>query len=266
MTNTTPINRRGFVLGAGAAVVAAACTSSDGPAAADEPSGSASTDTAAPTSQPTGSETTTAAATIAALTVADFEGLSTCTSTPSAGAGPFPNLDKLDRRDIGEGYPGHPLRIGFRIVDEQCAAIADARVEIWHCDASGDYSSYEDRGSGKDEGEGSSFCRGIQSADVEGIVEFQTIYPGWYEGRAVHIHLTVHIGDEEVLTTQVYFDEGYTSNVYAAAPYDEFGEPDTSHADDGLAGDPGAAQTLLSLRSAETTNGVGTLALINVGV
>lgn len=86
----------------------------------------------------------------------------------------------LDRRDIHEDYPGHSLWLGIRVVNQDCVPIPGARVEIWHTDATGGYSEYEDGGDGKDEAEGSTFCRGIQTADADGILEFQSIYPGWY--------------------------------------------------------------------------------------
>ncbi len=118
------------------------------------------------------------------FTAADFDDLGACQLTPEQTAGPFPLDEQFDRRDITEGSPGTPLRLGFRVVDEACAAIAGAAVEVWHADATGDYSAFTDNGGGKDEAEGTTFLRGTQTAGDDGIVEFATIYPGWYTGRA----------------------------------------------------------------------------------
>src|SRR4029078_10207710 len=96
---------------------------------------------------------------------------------------------------------------------------AGARVGIWPCDRTGDYSAFTDGGGGKDEREGTTFLRGTQSANDDGIVEFLSIVPGWYRGRAVHVHLRVHVDDSTVLTSQLFFDAGYLEEVYATEPY-----------------------------------------------
>jgi len=208
----------------------------------------------------------TPTAAIEVLTPALFEAAAVCTMLPTQGAGPFPSKELLDRRDITEGYPGHPLRLGIRIVDQRCQPIPGAGVDIWHTDATGDYSDYDDGGSGKDEGAGSTFCRGYQTADADGILEFQTIYPGWYEGRAVHIHVMAYVGNERVLTSQLYFDEAYTEQVCSSGVYAEFGPPDTPWARDGLIGDPTTDGTAITLTAAETSVGSGTLGLVTLGV
>jgi protocatechuate 3,4-dioxygenase beta subunit len=213
-----------------------------------------------------GAATTAAPGTGPALTAADFDGLGTCPLLPEQTAGPFPLDEQLDRRDITEGSAGQPMRLGFRVVGDDCAPVAGAAVEIWHCDATGDYSAFEDGGGGKDEAGDTTFLRGTQTAGDDGIVEFLTIVPGWYPGRAVHVHLRVHVDDATVLTSQVYFDADFLSEVYAADPYAEFGEPDTSNGSDGIAGDPEADGTLLHASPGDTTAGPGTLALLNLGV
>jgi hypothetical protein len=185
---------------------------------------------------------------------------------PEKTAGPFPLDRQFDRRDITEGAPGHPLRLGLRVVDAACAAVPGAKVELWHADATGDYSAFIDNGGGKDDGPGTTFLRGTQTADANGIVEFLTIYPGWYRGRAVHIHLRVHLADSTVLTSQMFFDGDYTAGVYAGAPYAEFGLPDTSNAADSIAGDPAAEGTLVHTSPADTAGGAGTLGLLNLGI
>ena len=134
---------------------------------------------------------------------------------PEKTAGPFPLDEQFDRRDVTEGVPGHPMRLGLRVVDASCAPVPGASVEIWHCDATGDYSAFQDGGGGKDDGAGTTFLRGTQTAGDDGIVDFQTIVPGWYRGRAVHIHLRVHRDGRTVLTSQLFFDAGFLEEVYA---------------------------------------------------
>lgn len=196
------------------------------------------------------------------LTPADFAGLGACVLMPRAAAGPFPLDEQFIRRDVTEGYPGHPLRLGLRAIDGDCEPIPGAAVEIWHADATGDYSAFEDGGNGKDEGPGTTFLRGTQIADDDGIVEFHTVYPGWYPGRAVHIHLRVRVDDELVLTGQIYFDDDYTAGVFAGEAYADNGLPDTTNATDGLAGEVATDGSLITLTAA----GDGTLGLINVAV
>ena len=259
--------RRFLQLGVGAAVVAAAgCSSGEGdtgPAGTeDETGGDGDTST---TADPGASDQGSGSAE-GALTPADFEGLATCRLLPEQMAGPFPLDEQFRRRDITEGLPGHPLRLGLRAVDGACVPIPDAEVEVWHADASGDYSAFEDGGGGKDEGPGTTFLRGTQVTDTDGIVELRTIYPGWYRGRAVHIHVRVRVGGDLVLTSQMYFDDGYTAEVYAAGPYAEFGPPDTPLAADGI-GSAAATEGTLLVTTPTTVDGAnGTLALLNLGV
>jgi protocatechuate 3,4-dioxygenase beta subunit len=251
-----PLTRRGLLVVGCAALVGlvAGCSgddATDSSAGATSAAGSGRDELAEPSAPST-------------LTTADFAGLGTCVLLPEMTAGPFPNLEQLDRRDITEGYPGHPLRLGLRVVDGECAAVSGATVEVWHADASGDYSAYDDGGSGKDEGGGTTFLRGRQTADEDGIVEFASIYPGWYQGRAVHIHVDVDVGGEDVLTSQLFFPDAYSVDVFASGAYAEFGPPDTTNATDGLGGDIDRNGSLLSLSS--LPSGSGTLALLNLGV
>ena len=238
--------RRSFLAGAGGLVLAAC--SGDG--------GAAITPAAGFTADPLPNE---------ALTVASFEDVAMCVLTPEGRTGPFPSPELIERRTIHEGFPGHPLRLGIRVVDGDWEPIPDAMVDIWHTDATGDYSAFEDGGSGKDEAEGSTFCRGMQVTDADGIVEFQSIYPGWYEGRVLHIHASVWIDDERVHTTQLYFDEAYTAAVFETGVYAEFGQPDTGWADDRIIGDPTTDGSGIALAAAETDDGLGTLGLVTLG-
>jgi protocatechuate 3,4-dioxygenase beta subunit len=101
-----------------------------------------------------------------------------------------------------------------------CAVLPGAQVDIWHCDALGVYSDVEDRDSST---RGQQFLRGYQISDHEGVVRFATIYPGWYRGRAVHIHFKVRVpgqnGRLDEFTSQLYFSDELTDRVHEAQPY-----------------------------------------------
>lgn len=262
MAERARYDRRGFLVltgGAALAAVVAACSDGNGGSSAD-------TSTTSTTSPSTSSTPPADTAGLARLTSADFEGLGTCQVFPESTAGPFPLDEQFDRRDITEGYPGHPVRLGLRVLDDTCAPLAGAAVEVWHTDATGDYSAFTGGGTGKDEAEGTTFLRGTQVADDDGIAEFHTIYPGWYPGRAVHIHLRVHVDGEVVRTGQLYFDDDYTESVFAEGVYAEFGPPAVDNAADGISGDPAADGTMLALTAGPTATGDGTVALLNVGL
>ncbi len=94
------------------------------------------------------------------LTAADFAALGTCLLTPEQMEGPFYLAGDMVRRDITDGLPGHPLRLGVRVVDAACEPIPGAVVDIWHADVDGDYSGYIDGTAGDDAGEGTTFLRG----------------------------------------------------------------------------------------------------------
>jgi protocatechuate 3,4-dioxygenase beta subunit len=193
--------------------------------------------------------TTVVTETATATTTAD------CILSPELTEGPYYlDLDKV-RRDITEGRPGAPLELTIRVVDgESCEPIKDAAVDIWHCDAEGVYSGVQ--------GDDGTFLRGIQMTDSEGQAVFRTIFPGWYTGRAVHIHVKVHVGGSETYTGQLFFDEADTETVYATAPYNARPGPDTPNQADGIFGQ-GGDQTIVSLSpSRDGYGGVVTLGVV----
>ena len=202
----------------------------------------------------------------AALGPESFAALGTCIMIPEMAAGPFPNRTELDRRDITEGSPGRPLRLGLRVVDATCAPVPDVVVELWHADATGDYSGYVDNGTGKDEGEGSTFLRGQQRTNGDGIVEFRTVYPGWYPGRAVHLHVRARTDDETLRTSQLFFPDDLTAEVMATGVYAEFGRPDTTNETDGLGGDISDNGSLLHVTPQTADAEPELLALLNLGL
>lgn len=148
-----------------------------------------------------------------------------CVFTPRQIEGPYFFETGFMRSDITEGRPGVPLDVRLQLVDvdDGCAPIENAVTEVWHCDADGIYSGYNvDEGNLAD-AQGETFLRGYQETDRNGRVTFQTIYPGWYPVRTIHIHVMALIGGVEQVTTQIYFDQGVNDRVVAMPPYDSRG-------------------------------------------
>ena len=158
----------------------------------------------------------------------EFDDAAGCQATAELTEGPYYFDADAIRSDIREDRPGAALRLGIRVRSAgECAPLKDAVVDLWHCDAGGVYSGFE-------AGEGERFLRGTQVTNAEGIAEFTTIYPGWYQGRTVHIHAKVHLDKHTVLTTQLFFAQAVTDEVYAREPYSEHGAPDMSNDQDGI--------------------------------
>jgi protocatechuate 3,4-dioxygenase beta subunit len=179
----------------------------------------------------------------------------TCVLAPEQTEGPFYVDDARLRRNITEGKPGTPLALQLTVVDvSTCRAIRGAAVDVWHCDAAGAYSG---TGSEADE----RFLRGVQRTDAKGLAAFRTIYPGWYPGRTVHIHVLVHIGGNVVHTGQLYFPDSLTDAVYRRSPYSRRGSRDTRNAADSIFRNGGRRSTLKLRRS-----GSGYVASIRMGV
>jgi protocatechuate 3,4-dioxygenase beta subunit len=150
-----------------------------------------------------------------------------CAVTPGETVGPYPSLTDFFRSDIREGRSGTDLTLTITVVDSSnnCNPVANASVEIWQCDAGGNYSQY---GNSRTE----TFLRGIQTTNANGEVTFRTIYPGWYQGRATHIHAEVSRNGASVKVTQIAFPENTNSAVYATGAYASRGSNPTSNTRD----------------------------------
>ena len=160
---------------------------------------------------------------------------SVCLVQPETTAGPFYVDPGLVRSDITEGRPGVPLTMRLQVVSADCAPIKDARVDVWHCDAGGDYSGVLGL-------TGQTFLRGTQFSDAAGVVEFQTIYPGWYPGRTPHVHYIVFLDGGRSMTSQFFFPDNASRAIYEnAAPYLGRGVQDRANAQDGIARRAGKA-------------------------
>ena len=143
-----------------------------------------------------------------------------CLLTPQSIEGPYYLDPRLVRAQIAESRTGVPLRVDLRVIDgATCKPSERARVDIWHADAQGIYSGYEGQGDRQDLSTvGQKFLRGTQFTDSAGAVSFATIYPGWYAGRATHIHFKVLLDDRNVLTGQMYFPDAVNEFIYANIP------------------------------------------------
>ena len=164
-------------------------------------------------------------------------GAVTCVLAPELTEGPYYVPNETVRRDITEGKPGTPLRLHLTVVGtSSCKPLRSAAVDIWHADASGVYSGVA--------GNSGTFLRGVQKTDRNGLAVFDTIYPGWYQGRAVHIHVKVHVGGNVVHTGQLFFPDALSDRVYKGAPYRTRGNPDTTNAEDAIYRDGGSRSLL----------------------
>ena len=184
------------------------------------------------------------AAGVANVGIADDLSSLACVVTPAQTEGPYFVEEKLERADLrldpttGVAKPGVPLRLRLdvaRVDGSSCAPVTGAVVDIWQCDALGIYSDVKDF-QGLFDTRGQKFLRGHQITDKRGAVEFTTIYPGWYSGRAVHVHFKIRVPSGQSrayeFTSQLYFDEATTDVVHARPPYATKPRRDTLNAND----------------------------------
>ena len=152
--------------------------------------------------------------------------LPSCIVRPALTEGPYFVDEKLNRSDVrsdpsdGSVKEGLPLELTFLVsqINGNCAPLAGALVDIWQCDAQGVYSDVSDPSFNTS---GKKFLRGYQTTDANGMVKFTTIYPGWYQGRAVHIHFKIRtgVGKAYEFTSQLFFDDNLSDQVYLKQPY-----------------------------------------------
>ena len=156
-------------------------------------------------------------------------GAITCVLTPELTEGPYYLAGEKNRRDITDGRPGTPLTLRLIVVNAStCRPIKGAAVDVWHADAGGVYSGFGQGAASR------TFMRGVQKTDAAGLAIFDTVYPGWYQGRTVHIHVKVHVGGNVVHTGQLFFDDALTDSVYKHSPYSLRPNRDTRNANDSI--------------------------------
>lgn len=244
-----PIGRRTVLIATGATAATVAVGAA---AATDSPA------TAAP-----------AAAPVAAAAV--------CTLTKEMTEGPYYLDGQYVRSDISEGKAGIPLKLTLTVVDDDtCAPLSNALVELWHADALGEYSGFVGN-NGHDEPDNGTFLRGGVLTNSSGVASITTIYPGWYRGRCIHIHVKVHTnitltsdgsftGGQEIHTGQLFFSETITTRVAAISPYSTNTVPRTTLAQDSIYDDGGAASGLLTLTALGSTTSAGYAGTLTLGV
>lgn len=163
-----------------------------------------------------------------------------CVVRPALAEGPLFVEEDLNRSDIrpdpsnGQISEGTQLDLTFHIssvANSLCTPLAGSQVDIWHCDADGIYSDTSQLGMNS---VGQRFLRGFQISDESGVVKFTTIYPGWYPGRAVHIHFKMRSSDGYDFTSQLFFDDALSDTIFAKAPYNSRGERSVRNSDDGI--------------------------------
>lgn len=252
-----------------------------------------------------------------------------CILVPEQEEGPYyVDFEKV-RRNVTEEHPGVPLRLRVALVDSRsCAPLANAALDIWHCDAGGVYSGFTansggdggpdgrgkgggppgfdgrskggpppggfgkggpppggGRGKGKGPGgpgrgatDATRFLRGVQLTNAQGLVEFESIYPGWYQGRTIHIHLKTHLGGSVTGDTyagghvshtgQLFFPEDVTAEIAKLDPYVKHSSVHrTLHSEDGIFQSQGGSKSMVKLeRQVPGSNEGGFIATVTLAV
>jgi protocatechuate 3,4-dioxygenase beta subunit len=182
-------------------------------------------------------------------------GALSCVLTPEQTEGPYYLANEALRRNITDGHPGMPMQLrAFVVSASTCKPIKGAAVDIWHADASGVYSGFGAGASSR------TFMRGIQRTNARGLALFRTVYPGWYQGRTVHIHVKVHLGGNVVHTGQLYFPDAVTDAVYRKAPYSSRPNRDVRNSGDAIFRN-GGSKSLLALRKSRSGLYVATITM-----
>lgn len=244
------------LFGAAGAALVAGCAAG---ASDTSPPTSTTTQTATTASTQAATRTPTSGATAMATTesaqaATTATAMPACVVTPELTEGPYFVDELLNRSDIrsdptsGSVREGVPLQLVLRVSQVSsagCTALQGAMVDVWHCDALSLYSDVSGPGLNTT---GQKFLRGYQVTDENGTVQFTTIYPGWYQGRAVHIHFKVRSAsgsDQQYeFTSQFFFDDALTDQVHGQQPYASKGQRTLRNEGDNIYQDSGGQLTL----------------------
>ncbi|KAJ5719265.1 aromatic compound dioxygenase [Penicillium malachiteum] len=197
---------------------------------------------------------------ITADTSADslFDTSSTCVLNPEGETGPYYVKGELIRSDIREGQAGVPIIFDAQFVDvDTCEPIEDLYFDIWNCNATGVYSGLVATGNGNTADTSNlnaTFLRGIQKTDSDGVVQFNTLFPGHYSGRTTHHHVVAHLnvtvlanntitGGSVAHIGQLFWDQDLIYDVEATSPYSENTVTITTNADDRVFSDETSGST-----------------------
>jgi protocatechuate 3,4-dioxygenase beta subunit len=195
-----------------------------------------------------------------------------CTLFPEGTDGPFYlDLDNI-RRDVTEGKAGLRLDLRVKVVNAStCKPMEDVAVEIWHADAAGTYSGFSEEGTA-----GERYLRGVQLSGRQGVAQFRTIYPGWYESRAIHIHLKAHVGGRAAgrvytgartaHTGQLFYNDSVSDRVVRLSPYNARSGTRLRNSEDHIYGEVGSGTLLRLRRRKATTIRKGLIGSITVGI
>jgi protocatechuate 3,4-dioxygenase beta subunit len=164
--------------------------------------------------------------------------------TNSETAGPFPTKSPANfvRKDIRDDRTGvaFTMNITIKNANASCAALAGALVDVWHCDKDGNYSEYGGTGMQSTNYTNVDFLRGRQTTDTNGLVSFTSIFPGWYGGRAPHVHVHIYnASGKSLLVTQIAFPYDISNTVYTTGQSYGYtkGAQDTLNERDNVFGD-----------------------------
>ncbi|MGV9555152.1 intradiol ring-cleavage dioxygenase [Streptomyces sp. NPDC003401] len=200
-----------------------------------------------------------------------------CTLTKEMTEGPYYLDGQYVRADITEAKAGIPLKLTLTVVDDDtCVPLTNALVELWHADALGEYSGFVGN-NGHNEPDSGTFLRGGVLTGSNGVATITTVYPGWYRGRCVHIHVKVHTnvtvtsdghftGGQELHTGQLFFNETVTTAVARVSPYSTNTVTRTTLARDSIYDGGGAASGLLTLTALGSTPAAGYTGTLTLGV
>jgi protocatechuate 3,4-dioxygenase beta subunit len=179
-----------------------------------------------------------------------------CVLAPEMTDGPYYISGEKLRHDITEGKRGARLDLALTVVDAStCRPIRGAVVDIWHCDAGGTYSGFGAGAASR------TFLRGLQKTNAHGVAHFRTIYPGWYPGRTVHIHVKVHVGGDVVHTGQLFFSDAMTDAVYRKTPYSKRPNRDPRNSGDSIYVNGGKRSVLKVRKTRSGRRGVITMGI-----
>lgn len=160
----------------------------------------------------------------------DFSG-DVCQMEKDSHEGPYFTCAPAPGKTIAEDQDGQPLTVAMRLLNADCQPIPGGVVDIWGCNATGSYSGYGNSPNKRppivravlfghiEPDLPTRYCRGALKTDSDGIAEFDTIYPGFYYGVPIHIHMKAHVEGKNLLTTQANFPEEVNQKVMQSSPY-----------------------------------------------
>ena len=170
--------------------------------------------------------------------------------TPPVNEGPYYVNENLNRSNISETKTGVPLTLIFTVEDVNCVPIQGAIVDIWQCDKDGIYSDEAAQST-----VGQKWLRGYQQTDINGKCTFQTIFPGWYNGRLTHIHGKVKVGSVTKQTTNFFLPKSAELAVYGSSLYTKGQNPTTVANDVELRGNTTSYNALMMTIEGDLTSG-----------